>query len=96
MILSLGWLSGRVSHHFYLEQNFCDRLMNATRWRRHSLDFPPYPPGHPVTVSVTVQVPKGSRLGGNTGEHNEQRQATNPLMGLWLPLYGVSYDGLGF
>jgi hypothetical protein len=47
-------------------------------------------------VSVTVRVRKESRLGENRGSYKKQRQATNPLIGLHLPLYGMAYCELAF
>ncbi len=55
----------------------------------------PHTPGLPVTVSVTVRVRKESRLRGSTGEYSKQRRDTpagpNPLLGVDLLVYGVSY-----
>ena len=50
----------------------------------------------PVPVPVTVRFQKMSRSGDHTGGKGKQQQATNPLMGLGLPMCGVAYRDLVF
>lgn len=87
---------------------FADRQNRARPTRTQRRENPPLPPVSPgllsrrisvtvpVTVPVAVRVRKGSRSGQTLPEHGGPREATNPLLGLGFPWYGVSRYGSAF